>query len=149
MDKFIEIRDRYINKYGLRPAKTNFICDIEEKLSIKLPFEFKEILKYFDGYDIEYYYLFAFDCEISDTNVYSETLRLRNVINLPKNWLFISEPPESAIFMDCSKSDFGEIIWIDSHDVYNLENQNFVSKVDRWASFTEFLKFILDKQEEE
>jgi hypothetical protein len=76
-----------------------------------------------------------------------ETLRLRQAITLPQNWIVLGEPSESLLLMDCNEG--GRIFWIDAIDAERVASHAFITKRDVWATFGDFFEYLLSAEEKD
>jgi len=141
------IKNRFVSLNGERPVPNSTISKIEERLTVILPSDFKEIVSYFDGSGIYSLALHSISVDEPKTNIVSETLRLREAIGIPTQFVVLGEPPESLIVMDCSQK--GKVTWCDANDVYRLGKEALLSKPDEWPTFTAFFEHVLDDEEED
>lgn len=142
-----ELKKRYVEKYGHRPVLNDDIHKLEDVLSISLPNDFKEILKFYDGSGFYFLELLDISQNNNKLSVLTETLRLRSSVNLELRYLVLAEPPESLIVLD--SMDNGKVIWIDSYDIDSLNKNKFKCTPDIWPTFSSFFKYLLDEEDEE
>ncbi len=139
------LRNRYIAMNGARPIPSNVLASITSELGLELPADFLEIGKFFDGSGINVIPLYSLAGNAPTMNPIHETLRLRNSIGLPPNWLVLGEPPESLLLMDCTEG--GNVLWIDAIDAQRIASQSFAKQPDSWSSFGDFFEYLLDEEE--
>src|SRR5580693_5878291 len=139
------LKSRYIAMNGVRPIPSKVLTAITSDLGLQLPLDFLDIGKFLDGSGINVIPLYSLAGNAPTMNPMSETLRLRNVIGLPSNWLVLGEPPESLLLMDCAAA--GRVIWIDSIDAKRIASQSFTNQPTSWNSFGEFFEYLLDEEE--
>lgn len=120
--------------------------NIENTLDISLPNDFKEISKFFNGGDLGAIYNYSFEQGNQD-NIIDETIKLRETISLPKNFIVLAEPPESIILMDVEHKP--SIIWCDAFDIYNLETKKYTNKPCIWEDYSDFLGELISDEENE
>lgn len=89
--------------------------------------------------------LFAFSPTISP-NIVDETLRLRQSIQLPPAYLFLTEPPESIILLNTNASP--AILWLDAAEINSLADRSFQNPPDRWEHFEDFFIYLLEQEED-
>lgn len=145
MDNIQELKKRYEALYPIEGIKAGMINNIESDLGVKLPEDFREITKFYSGGLIGDISIFAFDRYTP--NIVDETLRLRKVVNLPSNFLFIAEPPASVILLDTKNTP--AVLWCDSNEVDKLHDLSFVTPPDTWDTFSEFFLELIEQEEEE
>jgi hypothetical protein len=109
---FDNLRDRYASFFAEEPAPDGAIEAIESALDIVLPDDLKEIGKFYSGGMLGG----ISHVGIEPSGIVAETLRLREAVNLPRRLLFLAEPSESLIVLDCeaSTSDAPSVIWCDA-----------------------------------
>lgn len=134
MKNLKKIKKRYLKVMESDGISKKDLHNIEKSLSIILPNDFKDISTYFSGGYIGS--VDMYDFVGSDINIISETLRLRNAIQLPNNYVVIAEPPESLIVMDTEKSP--AIIWCNSNDAENIKSSQYSIKPDKWENYSDF-----------
>jgi hypothetical protein len=141
------LRKRYVALNGERPAQEILISKIVTELGLTLPHDFLEISRFFDGSGINVLPLFSLSGTSPKLNPVNETLRLRQAVNLPVQWLVLGEPPESLLLMDCASD--GRVIWIDAIDVGRIIDEDFKGEPTTWNSFSDFFEYLLDEEEED
>ncbi|MFJ3461716.1 SMI1/KNR4 family protein [Achromobacter spanius] len=139
-----ELRMRYAELNGIRPASTEFLDKIESLLELRLPRAFRLVCEFFDGAGIYTIPLFSLSGTAPRLNPLSETERLRIKVGLPKNYLVLAEPPASLIVMDCDGE--GAITWLDAIDAERIGERAFSRPPDCWHSFEEFFCYLLDEE---
>lgn len=139
-------KKRYLALNQEQPSSHNFIDSIETQLGIQLPQDFREISNFFGGESINAMPLYSLAGNAPILNPIHETLRLREAIGLPSNWVVLGEPPASLLLMDCAAG--GKIIWIDDIDAERIGLQEFTSKPNTWSSFGEFFDYLMHEEEE-
>lgn len=147
MSSIEELRSRYIALAGARPASIELLDGIEQQLQVKLPSDFREICDFFDGGGMDVLPLFSLAGNAPQLNPLHETLRCRETIGIPSNFLVLAEPPESLVILDC----FGEgrVLWVDAVDASRIVTGKFTSKPNIWPSFANFFSYLLDEEEAE
>ncbi|MED4402568.1 SMI1/KNR4 family protein [Metabacillus fastidiosus] len=138
------IKERYENFYPSDGIDKLVLHNIEKKLNVKLPEDFQRIAEFYSGGLLGEISMFAFDS--NPPNLVDETLRLRNVINLPKHFLVLAEPPASLIVMDTVNKP--AVIWLDNSDVDKLHNTSLLTSPDIWNTFSEFFMSLIEQEEE-
>ncbi|WP_291581508.1 SMI1/KNR4 family protein [Clostridium sp. UBA6640] len=121
--------------------------EIEKKLDVKLPEDFREIAMFYSGGYLGGISNYSFSDKDGSSNVIEETNRLRKNINLPLRFIVLAEPPESIIVMDTENTP--AIIWCDSIEVSKLEDKSFISKPDEWKSYLEYFNQLIEDEEDE
>ena len=109
------LKKRCAALFGIEPATDGALDSLEKGLMVKLPFDFKEISKFFRGGVIGGKSHHALACSGPAINIFEETLRIRKAIGLPARFVVIAEPPESIILMDTDNQ--ARVIWVDAGDV--------------------------------
>lgn len=141
-----ELRRRYLKvgkEDGINKQDLEYIENI---LELILPDDFKNISKFYNGGCLGIIDNYCFK-RGEGNNIMEETRRLRDAINLPKNFIVLAEPPESIIVMDVVHKP--SIIWCDATDVYNLQEKTFVSVPDVWQDYSDFFCKLLSDEEED
>lgn len=145
------LKQRYLHLFPARKISPTVVESIENRLSIKLPQDLKDILEYYDGYyDIANLSLYSFIIEGNTWNVCDQTEHFRKVINLPTEYLVLKEGDESFIVLKTSheESNPTPVIWMSSTDVYNLvEDKPLLDAPMFFHTFADFFKYLLDEEE--
>ena len=147
--KIEEIKQKYLELYPNCGMTEENIDKIEDKLDIKLPYSFKEILNFYDGYySINNNSFFSFDPNEEGWNVVDKNLYYRNCdLKLPKRFLIIKEGDEDVIVLDLANEN-GQVYWISSQDVYNLVNgDSLTDNPTIFPTFADFFEYLLDEEE--
>jgi hypothetical protein len=130
---------------------TDVSDDIQKKLQIILPDEFKKICLFFRGNNGPLFgSLYSFDPKDADWNICDETLRLRQSINLPNNLVILAEPDESVILMEIANGSevTSKVYWLGTGDAYNLaEGKPLEDNPIIFPTFTDFFSYLLDEEE--
>jgi hypothetical protein len=146
-----DLKIRYLKLYPSKGLNNKQIQNFENKLSIMLPEDVKNILDFYDGYySLAYLSLYSFDQSVLGWNICDETLRLRQSINLPKNMIVLAEPDESIIIMEISNEPkvMSKIYWLGSGDIYNLaEGKPLEDNPTIFPTFSDFFAYLLDEEE--
>jgi len=120
--------------------------EIQTILNVRLPEDFCEITAFFGGGLLGGISNHSFS-NLDSPNIIDETIRLRDCINLPLQFIVLAEPDESLIVMDTQS--IPSIIWCDAAEVFRLKNKAFISKPDEWNTYTEYFTHLLKDEEEE
>ena len=147
-----DLRNQYILLYGEEPVARNSIKELEQRLEIELPNDFKEISSFYSGGLLGGISHNAIASNGPATNMFDETSKLRLSEGLPLNLVVIATPPISLIVMDCSATnDIGSdtIIWCDSHDAVHLQTGKFISQPQTWPKYTDFFRYLIDQEHQE
>ncbi|WP_156395561.1 SMI1/KNR4 family protein [Paenibacillus sp. Root52] len=147
MSSIEEIHERYIQLCPEDGIDENVLKKIEEILQLKLPDDFRDIAKFYSGDLLGGISCFAFAYKDIAPNIVDETLRLRNAIKLPSNFVVLAEPPNSIIIMDTQNNP--SIIWCDATDVERIVTMSFISPPDTWKTFFDFFTKLVEDEEEE
>lgn len=147
MSSIEEIRERYIQLYPEGGVDENGLRKIEEILKLELPSDFRDIAKFYSGGLLGGISCFAFAYNGITPNIVDETLRLRNAIKLPTNFVVLAEPPNSIIIMDTQNNPC--VIWCDATDVERIGTMSFISPPDIWKTFFDFFTKLVEDEEEE
>lgn len=122
------------------------VNNIEKRLGVFLPNDFKEIASYFSGGRVGIIEFYDFK-DNNDINIIDGTLRLRESIHLPERYIVLAEPPESIVVMDIKSKP--SIIWCDAIDIENIESESCTNQPDVWESFSDFFYDMLLEELEE
>jgi hypothetical protein len=142
-----EIRERYIQLYPEDGVDEDVLRKIEKNLQLKLPSDFLDIAKFYSGGLLGGISCFAFAYKDIMPNIVDETLRLRNAIKLPTNFVVLAEPPNSIIVMNTENNPY--VIWCDATDVERIGTMSFISKPDIWKTFFDFFTKLVEDEEQE
>jgi hypothetical protein len=130
---------------GERGTQAAVLSQIESRLGLALPADFRRIAEFFDGSGINTLPLYSIDAGGDSWSIVEQTLRLRTAISLPKPFVVLAEPPESLIVMNCAEG--GRVLWIDASDAGRLATSDTLRKPDEWPSFAEFFAHLLDEED--
>lgn len=139
------LKQRFLQIQEPDGTMPNEIEAIEKRLSVRLPVDFRYIASFFSGGMLGCIDLFAFSPMISP-NIIDETLRLRRSIQLPPDYLFLAEPPESIIVLNTKAVP--AVLWLDAVDVNCLPDQSFQNPPDMWKNFKDFFIYLLEQEED-
>lgn len=145
MRNLSELKLKYLEVFPEDALNQDELNAIEKRLGVTLPNDFKEISKYFSGGSVGIIEFYDFK-DNNDINIVDETLRLRESMQLPEQYIVLAEPPESIVVMDIK--NVPTIIWCDSIDIENIESNNYSSQPDTWESFSDlFYDMLLEEVE--
>lgn len=142
MQDIEKIKSIYLEQYpedGLREEEVKLI---ESTLNIKLPNDFRLISKFFSGGDVGIIDFFDFKRN-NPINIIDETLRLRETIDLPFNFLVLAEPEESIVILDLNVKP--SVIWCDAVEVDKIIERNFDNPPDVWECFSDLFYDMLNE----
>lgn len=143
MIDFLELKNKYLEVFPVDALNLEELDNIETKLGVTLPDDFKQITKFFSGGSVGGIEFYDFKID-NDINIIGETLRLREVIDLPKQYIVLAEPPESIVIIDTK--NIPVVIWCDAIDVENIASNNYSTQPDVWDNFSEFFyEMLLDE----
>lgn len=145
MSDVVKVRARYERLFGVRPVEGSYLQQMEAELSVSLPESFLLATTFLDGSGFSVLPFHAV-ARIPATNVLSETKRLRASIGLPDKFLVLGEPPESLLVLDCSND---KVLWCDAVDAPRLGKEQLTGEPKTWATFFDFLCYVLDEEEED
>jgi hypothetical protein len=138
------------NDVGL---STSNISHIERVLSIKLPRDFIEIAKFFNGNNgIVFNGMYSFDPHGGDWNICDQTIKLRESVKLPQNMIVLAEPDEGIIIMEIISNGeiSSKVYWLGIGDAYNLiDEKPLVDNPIIFQTFTDFFSYLLDEEEKQ
>ena len=141
-----ELRTIYESLTSVNGIDKETLNGIQTTLNVRLPEDFCEITAFFGGGLLGGISNHSFS-NFDSPNIIDETVRLRDSINLPLEFVVLAEPDESLIVMDTQRSP--SIIWCDAIEVSKLKDKAFISKPDEWNTYTEFFAQLLKDEEEE
>jgi SMI1-KNR4 cell-wall len=149
MINFDALKQKYLNLYSERGLEINDFLDIENNLNIKLPSDFKEVARYYDGYyRIASHTFFDFSPKSTGGNIVNKTNFYRGCdLKLPKKFLALCEGDEDITVLD---TVIGNVYWLGSSDIYNLaDGSPLLDNPYIFPSFTAFFEYLLDEEEKE
>jgi len=144
MSKFLLAQEKYLSFYGVEPCPLGEVLEIEEKLNICLPEDFKAISTFYSGGllgGISHYSIGSGDDEF---NVVNETLRLRRAIGLSNEYVALAEPAGSLIVLNVLHGP--AVLWCDALDVGSLGATGFSNFVDTWNTYEDFFLYLLQQE---
>lgn len=147
MKEVNELKERFLQLQEQDGIDNLELDEIEKKLDVKLPEDFREIAMFYSGGYLGGISNYSFSDKDGSSNVIEETNRLRKNINLPLRFIVLAEPPESIIVMDTENTP--AIIWCDSIEVSKLEDKSFISKPDEWKGYLEYFNQLIEYEEDE
>lgn len=142
-----EIKKRFIQLSKINGINKNMLREIEDILRIKLPEDFCQISDFYSGGLLGGISVFAFTHLGISPNIIDETLRLRNAISLPTNFIALAEPPESLIVLN--SKGIPAVIWCDATDAVRIKDMSFISKPFTWKTYSDFFQNLIENEEEE
>ena len=137
------LRERYIRLNGVCPVEGHLLQRIEETLGLSLPGRLRDACAFFDGSGCGGFF-HNFDPTI-EPNIIDETLRLRERINLPSQYVALGEPPISLLVLDCRN---GSVIWCDAYDAARFATGDRMHSPTIWSDFSECLSYALNEEED-
>lgn len=140
-----DLQNRYINLYPNEGCSSEEINKIESLLDATLPKSFREIASFFRGGYLGGISHFSFLDDVNP-NIIQETLRLRDSVNLPDEFIVLAEPPESLIVMDTVNTP--SVIWFNAVEISNLPQKTFTSPPDEWETYSDFFEEFLTEEEQ-
>ena len=116
---------------------------VELYLDVTLPDDFKEIsllysIDYLGGRPI-----YQVVRDGNALNLIDETLRIRNGIGLPHEYVFLGELDTSAILLNTIKQP--HVIWVDSIAIERL-NQLESHEYDVWENYQDYFEYLLQEE---
>lgn len=146
MDKLIE-RANHIYKCKNLGSEVEFE-NIEKKLNVILPEEFKYICRHYTYEHLgEFYSIFGEE----NYSIIGETLTYRQTLNLPHKFLRLAEDEVSLTFMETNKNSENPslIYWISIEDCETFcKSKSLESDYDLFPSFTDFFENLIERKEE-
>ena len=128
---------------ALEGCSNDDLHKVELNLDITLPDDFKEISLL---YSIDYLGGISNYQVVRDgntLNLIDETLRIRNAIGLPHEYVFLAELDSSAILLNTVKSP--HVIWVDSIAIGRL-NQLESHEYDAWENYQDYFEYLLQEE---
>ena len=146
MDKLRKLLKQYqdlLLEDALEGCSNDDLHKVELNLDITLPDDFKEIsllysIDYLGG--IPNYQVVR---DGNSLNLIDETLRIRNAIGLPHEYVFLAELDSSAILLNTVKSP--HVIWVDSIAIGRL-NQLESHEYDAWENYQDYFEYLLQEE---
>ena len=128
---------------ALEGCSNDNLHKVELNLDITLPDDFKEItlfcsIDYLGG--IPNYQVVR---DGNSLNLIDETLRIRNAIGLPHEYVFLAELDSSAILLNTVKQP--HVIWVDSIAIGKL-NQLESHEYDAWENYQDYFEYLLQEE---
>ena len=128
---------------ALEGCSNDDLHKVELNLDITLPDDFKEItlfcsIDYLGG--IPNYQVVR---DGNTLNLIDETLRIRNAIGLPHEYVFLAELDSSAILLNTVKQP--HVIWVDSIALGRL-NQLESHEYDAWENYQDYFEYLLQEE---
>lgn len=139
------LKNRYVAMNGHRRISNDMLRSIQAELGLVLPLDFMQITEFYDGSGFNVLPLYSLAGNAPKMNPVNETLRLRESVQLPSNWLVLGEPPESLLLMDCANG--GKVLWLDAVDVARISSNSFNKEPETWDSFSDFFDYLLEEEE--
>ena len=128
---------------ALEGCSNDDLHKVELNLDITLPDDFKEISLL---YSIDYLGGISNYQVVRDgntLNLIDETLRIRNAIGLPHEYVFLAELDSSAILLNTVKQP--HVIWVDSIAIGRL-NQLESHEYDAWENYQDYFEYLLQEE---
>ena len=128
---------------ALEGCSNDDLHKVELNLDITLPDDFKEISLL---YSIDYLGGISNYQVVRDgntLNLIDETLRIRNAIGLPHEYVFLGELDTSAILLNTVKQP--HVIWVDSIAIGRL-NQLESHEYDAWENYQDYFEYLLQEE---
>jgi len=138
-----DLRKRLESLSGIHKLHADDVSLLENKLDLVLPNDFKRVSVVCDGAWIG---LYDVKTDSPAFSILTETLRLREAIKLPTNFVVLAEPAGSLIILDCNT---GKVIWLDDIDALNLTDIPNLHNPDVWNDYITFFSDWLKDAEEE
>lgn len=142
----LSLKKRYETLYSVEGIDHIQLDKIQRLLNIKLPTDFSKIALFYSGGHLGGISNYSFsDCDAC-TNIIHETIRLRDMVNLPERFIVLAEPPASLILMDTVENP--AIIWLDAVEVSKLQDKSFEVKPDEWKTYEAYFSELLEEEEQ-
>ena len=133
----------------LQPISDREILNVERKLKITLPADFKEICKDYSYEGFSRFDFFNFGLE-NEHSVIGETLGYRKSLNFPQKYLVLYEDDASFICMEMQgdPEKLTPIIWCAIEDVSQLcKGKPLQYEHTIFPSFTDFFEYLISNEE--
>ena len=128
---------------ALEGCSNDDLHKVELNFDITLPDDFKDISLL---YSIDYLGGISNYQVVRDgntLNLIDETLRIRNGIGLPHEYVFLAELDSSAILLNTVKQP--HVIWVDSIAIGRL-NQLESHEYDAWENYQDYFEYLLQEE---
>ena len=146
MDKLNKLLKQYqdlLLEDALEGCTHDDLHKVELYLDVTLPDDFKEISLL---YSIDYLGGMPIYQVVRDgnaLNLIDETLRIRNAIGLPHEYVFLAELDSSAILLNTVKQP--HVIWVDSIAIERL-SQLESHEYDAWENYQDYFEYLLQEE---
>lgn len=137
MCNLVELKQSYLKLKDENGISENDIRNIEEKLNVHLPYDFKNIATYFRGGILGTLDTYDFIDSIID-----ETLKMRKDLTISHQYIVLAQDDESVLLLDTVQ--YPGIIWCDLDDIMNLCSNKFMKQPDIWGSYSDFFHEMMD-----
>ena len=146
MDKLNKLLKQYqdlLLEDALEGCTHDDLHKVELYLDVTLPDDFKEIsllysIDYLGGRPI-----YQVVRDGNALNLIDETLRIRNVIGLPYEYVFLGELDTSAVLLNTVKQP--HVIWVDSIAIERL-SQLESHEYDAWENHQDYFEYLLQEE---
>lgn len=146
MSNILDLKKKCLATLGSNGISNQELKQIESLLSLSLPDDFKLISEFFSGGTLGVIDNYSFVQGPWD-NIIDETIKMRNSIDLPHQFIVLAEPPESLIVLNVESSP--SVIWCDAIDVCHLEDNLYEVPPDTWNSYKDFFSKLLSDEDSE
>ena len=137
IEQLQNICQKMLNYQGTTLAN---LAEIEQRLNIHLPSDFKTIATFYDGGHFSLINDFSLGLD-KQPNIIEETSHLRQDIKLPTNFILLAKPGESFILLDTENTP--HIIWCNAKDISNLASYNFQTTPYTRKTYADFFEEML------
>lgn len=145
-----QLRERYLAFFGEEGVGDGVIEGIEARLGVALPEDFTQVAGFYSGGLLGGISHHEIASEGDATNLVEETLRIREAVGLPRNFIVLAEPPESLIVLSVDASNGSDaVIWCDAVEVNALRDNSFINPPQTWKTYADFFEYLLDSQDDE
>ncbi len=138
------LKEKYVSFYGVEACPPGEVLEIEKKLNVTLPTDFKEISRFYSGGLLGGISHFSIASGDEEFNVVSETLRLRRAVGLNSKYVALAEPAGSLILLNVSQGP--GVVWCDALDIDGLEVVDFSNFIEAWDSYELFFQYLLEQE---
>ena len=127
------------------PCSDATLAEIERLLDVTLPDDYKQICHFSSNAAVGG--IWHYTVEISDdpSNMVNQTLLLRDVINLPHEYLVLAEPDESLMVLNTQQKP--RVRWLDAVQAPNLAILT-ADDWDAWDEYADYFQWLLEQEEE-
>jgi hypothetical protein len=146
-ERIKKIEKRYLQCDEHSGIDNTDIQNIQNLLKIILPADFIQIAQFFSGGYFGGISNHSFNKINGCDNIIDETIRLRETIRLPNEYIVLAEPPESLIVFNTIKEP--AIIWCDAIESDKIATSTFITPPETWNHYYDFFLELIENEEED